>query len=94
MARRIPSTRMRTCTPPLSRATREPRRSRSRGTEKGGARTSGRPLACLPCGWAYMAAFTMAAKLSALSEAPPTRAPSTSSFSRKPATLPGLAEPP
>ena len=94
MARRIPSTRMRTCTPPA-----EPSNARAPPIplarhRKRGARTSGRPLACLPCGWTYMAALTMAAKLSALSEAPPTRAPSTSSFSRKPATLPGLAEPP
>ena len=41
-----------------------------------------------------MAALTMAAKESALSDAPPTSAPSTSSFVRKPATLSGLAEPP
>ena len=43
----------------------------------------------------YSAAFfTMAEKLSATSEAPPTSAPSTSSFSRKPAMFSGLAEPP
>ena len=41
-----------------------------------------------------IADFTMAAKLSALREAPPTSAPSTSSFSRKPAMFSGLAEPP
>ena len=43
----------------------------------------------------YSPAFsTIAAKLSALREAPPTSAPSTSSFSRKPAMFSGLAEPP
>ena len=42
----------------------------------------------------YIAALTIAANESALREAPPTRAPSTSSFSRKPATFSGLAEPP
>ena len=41
-----------------------------------------------------MALLTMAAKLSATREAPPTSAPSTSSFSRKPAMFSGLAEPP
>ena len=41
-----------------------------------------------------MALLTIAAKLSALREAPPTSAPSTSSFSRKPAMFSGLAEPP
>ena len=41
-----------------------------------------------------MALLTIAAKLSATREAPPTSAPSTSSFSRKPAMFSGLAEPP
>ena len=56
-----------------------------------GRRGSARNATCSRC---YIAAFTIAAKESALSDAPPTSAPSTSSFSRKPATLFGFAEPP
>ncbi len=56
---------------------------------------AGRLTSAVSRRWCYAMAFrTISENESALSEAPPTRAPSTSGLATSSAILPGLAEPP